>query len=369
MNWRFKIGRLLGIDLYVHWAFLGLLLLVLVPNSLFGTSGSTLQAGVHRVLFVLALFVCVVLHEYGHALTARAMGIRTRDIVILPFGGVARLERGRYVAWQELLIAIAGPAVNVVIAIVLLIVILTVFGREVFASAKNIQDNFWAGLMLVNIGLVVFNAVPAFPMDGGRVLRSLLAMVLQYARATMIAARLGQAIAICFVAYGVYRSDFSLALVGAFVFMGASGEIASARQRLRAARVLVEEVIDETAITVTPEDSIGPLQAVVASGQQSDFPVLERGRVVGMVPGVAVLEETRAGRWTIACRQIMRVNVPVLKPTDSLERVIDLLGALGPAGLTNLPVERDGVFLGLISPAKIARAMSDGPSPAPAATA
>ena len=198
MHWSWKIGRLAGIDVYMHATFLLLVGFIVVVNWM--GSHSVAQA-IFGVFFVLVIFACIVLHELGHALTARRYGIRTRDIVLLPIGGVARLERMPEDPNQELLVALAGPAVNVLIAMGLFAVLAALGRIPTLRQAATISwtgHDFLPSLMAVNVWLVLFNLIPAFPMDGGRVLRALLAKRMDYTEATQTAAHVGQGDRFCF---------------------------------------------------------------------------------------------------------------------------------------------------------------------------
>ena len=184
-----KVASIFGIEVRIHVTFL--LFLVWIWFSYYQVGGVT--GAVQGVLFILALFFCVLLHEFGHAFAARAFGIRTPDITLLPIGGVARLNRIPEKPWQELIVAIAGPLVNVVIAAVLILVVANSAALdqlEYLESPKN--RDCWPNWLTINMMLVLFNLIPAFPMDGGRVLRALLAMAMPYVRATQIAAWIGQ---------------------------------------------------------------------------------------------------------------------------------------------------------------------------------
>lgn len=217
-----KIGHLAGIGLHIHWTFF--LLPALAAFQVI-SGGGTWLAAVDAVIFVLAIFGCVVLHELGHALTARRFGIATHDITLLPIGGVARLARMPKNPWQELAIAAAGPAVNVAIAVALATG-LAVGGLLSPGAASASGAGVWfVNLIAVNLALVAFNLLPAFPMDGGRVLRSLLAMRLPYLRATRIAATVGQVLAVVLGLVGLFVFfNPLLMLVALFVFVAARGE-------------------------------------------------------------------------------------------------------------------------------------------------
>ena len=211
-----NLGTVSGIKLRVHWTFL-LLPIWIYVSSIMGGNG--FSAAVVSVMFVLAIFGCVLLHELGHALAARQFGIGTRSITLLPIGGVAALERMPRHPFQELWIAVAGPLVNVVIAAVLI----TGLSLSPVAGMSALGQ-FLGQLALANIVLVLFNMIPAFPMDGGRVLRSVLAMFMEYSRATNVAATVGQACAIGLGLLGLFSGQLMLLLVAGFVFLAARAE-------------------------------------------------------------------------------------------------------------------------------------------------
>ena len=220
-----KIGTFGGIGVYIHWTFWLLIAAYLIPI----TMSSGLVAGLSAVALVMSVFACVLLHEFGHAGAAALYGIPTADITLLPIGGVARLTRMPEKPYQELVVAVAGPAVNVVIAALLFILI--AFGVIVGSSAPLIGDgmDFLAQLLMVNLFLVLFNMLPAFPMDGGRVLRSLLAMRYSHLRATEIAAKVGRWMALAFGVYGLINFSFGLILIAGFIFIAGTAELMNAR--------------------------------------------------------------------------------------------------------------------------------------------
>src|SRR5881275_962478 len=230
MSWSLPIFRIAGIQLRIHITFL--LLIAWLAFGYYAQGGSAVAAS--RVIFVLLLFLCVVLHEFGHAFAAKAFGINTPDITLLPIGGVARLERMPEEPVQELIIAVAGPLVNVVIALGLFVA----GGFQALLNPSNVEaGGLIAQLMTINIMLVLFNLLPAFPMDGGRVLRALLASRMTYARATQVAATVGQAFAFFFGVIGLFGvpglfgANPFLIFIAFFVYIGASQEAALAQMR------------------------------------------------------------------------------------------------------------------------------------------
>ena len=222
MKW--KMANLAGIGVYLHWSFW------LLPAWILLSAGGGLAGAVGSVLFVFAIFGCVVLHELGHALMARHYGIGTRDITLYPIGGVANLERMPRRPSQELAIALAGPAVNVVIAGTLFGTLLVAGVGAQGPSFSLVGGSFLLNLLAVNVALVVFNMLPAFPMDGGRVLRAFLAMRMSYLRATEIAVRVGQGVAIALGLLGLWTGG-TLLFVALFVFLAARAELAMARRQ------------------------------------------------------------------------------------------------------------------------------------------
>ena len=226
MRWSIRLGRVFGIPVNLHLTFL-LLLGLIGANQIVQTG--TLSAAFGAVGFIVAIFTCVALHEFGHALAARRFGIRTRDVTLLPFGGLARLERMPRDPVQELWIALAGPAVNVAIAGILgFALVMTGAGQLMLGTPSLFGGTFFARLLVVNVILALFNLLPAFPMDGGRVLRALLAMRFSYVRATGIAATVGKGMALLFGLLGLFGNPM-LIFIAVFVWFGGSAELAMAR--------------------------------------------------------------------------------------------------------------------------------------------
>lgn len=227
MKFSLYLGKYSGIKVFIHWTFSLLLLWIVISNVRSGTPW--IDTG-WTIIFVLLIFICVILHEFGHALTAQRYGIQTKDIILLPIGGLARLEKLPEDPKQELKVALAGPLVNIALFLLLSIVVsLTGFDLSLLEEAKLDGNSIWLFLASANLFLALFNLLPAFPMDGGRVLRALLSTGMSRIRATEIAGRIGQLMAIAFVFFGLFNSPV-LVLIGIFIFLGAQAEVNQTKQ-------------------------------------------------------------------------------------------------------------------------------------------
>jgi Zn-dependent protease len=223
-----KLGRFFGVDLFIHGTFWLLPAFVLLS----GLSGSGWESAIVDTAFLLTVFGCVVLHEYGHVFAARLYGIRTRDITLYPIGGAASLERMPEKPLPEIVIALAGPAVNVAIAFVLgvLLLLTGVLAAPTVGILPSAHE-FLVRVLAANIGLVLFNLIPAFPMDGGRVLRAVLSLVTDRATATDAAATVGKVIAVGLFAIALVSFQPFLMFLAVSVYMLGSQEAAYVRQR------------------------------------------------------------------------------------------------------------------------------------------
>ncbi|MBY3218946.1 site-2 protease family protein, partial [Rhizobium laguerreae] len=238
MGWSFKIGTVGGTVIRVHITFALLLVWIWLAHYRVGGAPAAWQG----IAFILSVFACVVLHEFGHIVAARYFGIKTPDITLLPIGGVARLERMPEEPHQELLIAIAGPLVNLAIAGLIVLVLGASVGVEQIIEVDDPKISFLTRLAGVNIFLVFFNMIPAFPMDGGRVLRAALASHLTWSRATQIAAMIGQGLAFVFGFIGLFYNPL-LIFVGIFVYLAAAAEAQNAQIREISGSVLISDVM------------------------------------------------------------------------------------------------------------------------------
>ena len=279
MTRSFRLGRLAGIDVFVHPTFALLLAWVAISS---GFQGRTLGAAAEGVALMLTLFSCIVLHELGHALMARRFGIATKDITLLPIGGMARLERMPERPAHEFLVALAGPAVTVVIAVTLFAWLRLSGDWRPLDAMSLARGAFVEQVMVANVVLLLFNLLPAFPMDGGRVLRAVLATRTDYVSATVRAASIGQGIAFLLALFGLFSNLF-LVIVALFVWMAAGEEAAAVQKKSALAGVTVRAAMMTRLQTLTPASTVGDAVELLLSDSQQDFPVLQRGALVGML--------------------------------------------------------------------------------------
>ncbi len=342
MKWQWKLGNFAGIDVYIHATFLLLITWVGYSHWLENQNWGEVLSG---VLFILALFACVILHEYGHALTARKYGIKTRDITIYPIGGVARLERMPEKPIEELWVALMGPAVNVVIAAGLFAYLFLTSNLVPMSELTIASGSFLERLMLVNVSLVLFNLIPAFPMDGGRVLRALLAMRMDYVRATQIAATIGQGMALLFGLVGLF-GNASLLFIAFFIWIGASQEAGMTQMKNAISGIPVGRAMLTDYKSLSPRDTLSRMSQLILAGSQHDFPVMDNDRMVGIVTRNDFLSALTQHGESIAISAVMKKDLPEV---DSYEMVEDALLRIQESGIPALPVTHAGQLVGMIT--------------------
>lgn len=282
MKWSYRIATIAGTEVRIHVTFF--LLLIFVAMQSLGQGAGAVGA-FEVVLFVLAMFTCVLLHEFGHVQAAKGYGIRTPDITLLPIGGVARLERMPRKPAHELVVAICGPLVNVVIAAAIALFLGLPSGRDL-ALVFDGPDQFWRNLMAWNLIMVVFNMVPAFPMDGGRVLRALLAMMINdYGKATRLAAAIGQGIAMLVFFSLLLSGNFSLLmLIAVFIFLAAGQEASMVTQQESTRNLRVRDAMLTDFRSLSSSHILRDAVEHLIAGSQQDFPVLdEQGGMLGII--------------------------------------------------------------------------------------
>jgi Zn-dependent protease len=342
MKWSLKLGKVAGIGVHIHATFLLLILWVALAHW---TEAHSLAKVLEGIGFILALFGCVLLHELAHALTAKRYGIKTREITLLPIGGMARLERIPDDPKQEVWVTLAGSAVNVVIALALFAWLRFTGGLEPLSKLSVTGGSFLTRLMAVNLFLVAFNMLPAFPMDGGRVLRALLAMRMDYTKATQIAAHLGQALAFLFGFIGLLTNPFLL-FIALFVWIGAAQEASMVQMRSALAGIPVARAMLTDFRTLTPHDSLARAIDLILTGSQQDFPVVENGRVLGVLTrGDLLIALAQRGQGT----PVVDVMRREFQAVDSSEMLETAFARLQTCECHSVPVVHGGRLVGLIT--------------------
>lgn len=354
MKWSWTIARIAGTDVRIHATFL--LLLLWIGASAWFAEG-TLVGVAAGVGFAALLFAIVVLHELGHATAARHFGIRTRDITLLPIGGVARLEKIPSKPREELIVALAGPAVNVVLmAIFAVVAVLADTPLGPFGAATDAQVSLVTRLFWINLTLAAFNMVPAFPTDGGRVLRALLAMRMDHFRATRIAARLGQALALTLGFFGLFGNPL-LVFIAMFVWLGAAAELGGEELHVAMGGLRVADAMARNVEVLAANDTLGTAAARVVAGFQTCFPIVEGTRVVGVLAHDALIRGLAGAGVDAPVSSVMDRSPTFGTPHESLEQAFErmqqaenpvlvvrdgeaLVGLLTVAGIGELVVVR-----------------------------
>jgi len=353
-----RLFRAWGIDVQVHWSFL----LILVYGAfIYGGQANPLAGALYGIIVILLLFVCVLLHEFGHALTAKYFKVNVPHITLLPIGGVAQLERMPRQPLREFLIAIAGPAVNFVLSILLLPVAFLVIGLGMgsgslssllaYAESRMMTpslDGLLVYLTVTNFALGLFNLLPAFPMDGGRVLRSLLALAMPYVRATRIAVMVGRLIAILMAFLGL-GGNIMLLLIAFFVYIGGRGELEAVESRYVLKDIRARQALNREARQVYTSESIDKVVDLIMTTYQADFPVFDLGsNFVGVLtrPRLVGVLRTQGREGRIVDIMIPARDVPVVSPETTLadvwERMVEKRSRV-------VAVEDQGRFQGLIT--------------------
>lgn len=352
MPWSITVARIAGSEIRIHLTFLILLAWIGIAQYTAGGASAALDS----VLFIVAAFACVVLHELGHALAARRYGITTPDITLLPIGGLARLSRIPENPAEEIVIALAGPAVNVIIAIVLVYFLGARLDPNAMAAIENPAPGFLNRLAFVNVFLAVFNMIPAFPMDGGRVLRAVVAFRLGRRRATRIAARIGQGLAFAFGFLGLMSGNAILVFIAIFIYLAAAGEAGEADLREAAHRVPVDRAMVSAFESLGTQATVDEAAEALIRTTQREFPVVDGGGFLrGFLSRDAMIKAMRATGPGTPVIDVMTRNVPTIRLGRPLELALRLMheGGASEIGV----IDQDGRLLGYVSRENLAEFM------------
>lgn len=347
-----QIGKPFGVRVAVHWTFLILIGWVVYINIRMGSSIAQLT---ETVLFVFTIFVCVILHELGHAMAAKRYGIITRSITLLPIGGVASLTGIPEEPKRELFIAVAGPVVNLAIAVIILtILLITGFSFNVLSLKYLNNMPFFPALLIVNLGLFVFNLTPAFPMDGGRMLRAGLGFRLGRLKATMIAARTGQVISLIFAFWGI-RNDPVLVLIAAFVFFAAQAELQDVRSKSRLEGKMTADVLVRNFTPLDIRMTLSQVLEILLKGHEEDFIVLEGDRVAGILTRNMIFKGLSEFGPQIETGDIMETEFPSFNSNQPLKEVYEKLQL---SHIKIAPVLDNDLLIGIIQTSNIHKFIS-----------
>jgi Zn-dependent protease/CBS domain-containing protein len=351
MRWSIQLVRVKGIDINVHLTFV--LILIWAAYRWGVSMGTGPKGALYGVVVILLLFVCVTLHELAHSLTAIRFGIKVRGITLLPIGGISQMEEIPKKPKEELLMSVAGPLTNFVIAAVL-VVATVLFQGENSLSTERLSEVFasvdWAGLPVylafANIVLGVFNLIPAYPLDGGRVLRSLLALKLDHDKATAWAANIGQGMAWLLGLWGILAGAWTLVIIAVFIYLGASQEGQMIEAKGVLGKLSVRQAMTKKFQTVPPEAPLSRVVDLILGSFQTDFPVVEEGRLAGFISEFDLVGALKTYGPEVAVKQVMQTDVPTVDPDETL---FDARQRLGQTRLKALPVLKEGRLEGMLT--------------------
>jgi Zn-dependent protease/CBS domain-containing protein len=351
MSWSLNIGSVAGTVVRLHITFVLFLAWIFVANYVSNGAATAW----HSLFFLVLLFLCVLLHEFGHIFTARAFGVSTPYVTLLPIGGVAQLERIPEEPWKEFLIAIAGPAVNVIITIALV----TFAGAHLQMSAATGIDSMNIPMVdrlaMVNLLLAGFNLIPAFPMDGGRVLRAILASRLGFVRATERAAMIGQLTAFALGFIGLFHNPI-LVFVAVFVYLAASSEAHSVALRAVARSVPVSQAMMTHFVTLSPEAHIDEAMKGLLPTSQDEFPVVDgSGKLVGVLGRADIVRGTEKSGPDTRVQDAMMTDVLTISSRATLEQAVRLIQENSVAAVGVLDIA--GKLVGLVTSETISKMM------------
>jgi len=352
MSWSFPIAKVKGIEIRVHFTFALVLIWAALDWGVW--QGLGLEGALYGIVFVSLLFLCVTLHELGHSLVALRYGVTVRDITLLPIGGLARLEGEMARPAQEFWMALAGPAVNVALAVGLGAVALPLLGWRALGGLGLLWrrlnglgfERLLVDLLMANLGLALFNLLPAFPMDGGRVLRALLASRMGELDATRIAVRVGQGLAMILGLLGILGGGMNLTLIAVFIFTGAKQEWRGVQLKTALRRVPASAALVRGGILLSPYDSLRRAIDATLRSDQTDFAVFDRSTLVGVLTRENVAQGFQQHGPDVLVRQVMRTDFPMAQSSETL---LDLQRKMQASGSPVISVIEGGHFLGLVT--------------------
>ena len=360
MSGSFRIAKVKGIEIRVHFLFALVLLWAALDWGVW--RGLGLTGAAYGVAFVVLLFACVTLHELSHSLVARYYGLAVRDITLLPIGGLARLDGELKRPAQEFWMALAGPAANLILAALIAAVVVPLVGWRALSGFGNLWarlaapgiDRLLVDLLVSNLGLALFNLLPAFPMDGGRVLRAVLASQIGELDGTRIATRVGQALAVVLGLAGFLTGAWNLALIAVFIFVSAAQESQGAQLKTVLRQMTARTALTRGGVVLAPYETLARAIDVSLRGAQEDFAVFDRGYLVGVLTRRDVAEAFQRHGADVPVERVMRTDFPVARSSETL---FDLQRRMQASGSPAVSVVEGERFLGLVTREGIRKAL------------
>jgi Zn-dependent protease len=351
MRGALSLGKILGIKVYIHFTFL--LIFLWVGYTVWSAGGEWLDMAIASAI-VLVIFLSVLLHEFGHCLAARKYGIATRRIVLLPIGGVAQIERMPEKPAQELFVTVMGPFVNLVIALLTLPFVVQFFPAitvsfdsmdAFFDSFNPLFGNFIGYIFFYNCLLLVFNLVPAFPMDGGRILRALLSMRFDMKKATLIAARIGQVLAFGIFILGFFMNPMWI-LLGVFVMVGAEMELRMVTGKAALRELTVSQALQQNFTVLKAQEPLAGAVQLLLGGNEKDFLVEENGQITGLLTHDALAKALQTGETSQPILSLVKHDIPIVGLGYPIEDAMHLMAA---HHVDLLPVVHEGQIVGVVT--------------------
>ncbi len=341
MKWSFQIGKVFGIPIRVHITFFLLLIFI----GFYGSRLEGARSGVFGILSVILIFLCVVIHELSHSLLARKYGVKVKDIVLLPIGGVSEMEELPQKPDEEIFVALAGPVTSILLALIfyLAFVFFTPGIRNLKISI--FQGNLLLNLFFINLILALFNLLPAFPMDGGRVLRGFLGLRMDLLKATRIAVGIGEIFAIFLFFFGLFFNPW-LALIAIFIYLGAEGEKKATELKVVITDVPVKAAMLTDVEAITPDVTLGMVLEKICHGLQQDFPIIEGNKVLGILSREKIFSALHNHSKDTRVREIMPQDFLSTSEDTPLSEVFKKMSS---EKISVLPVMQGGILKGLIS--------------------
>lgn len=345
MKGSIRLFKLFGISINIHVTFLLLLIFFL-------------SGGIKWLVLLLGVFCFVTLHEICHSLVARSYGIEVREITLLPIGGVASMSSMPEKPSQEFFISIAGPLFNLIVVAVFYIPLKRLLGPEVLFY-RPFSTATWpltlAYLYWINLILAIFNLIPAFPMDGGRVLRSLLAQRMGYQRATKVAVNLGHLFALGFAYFGIVGFNIILIAIAIFIYVAASNEELQVDLKETLKKFRVKDILSTDFFTLNSDTTLAKVMELILHSHQEDFPVVENGETIGFITRYDIMTGINSLGQETAVKEVMRKDFPKVADTDLLIHVQKIMEE---NKLRAVPVARDGKIVGVVTIEDIGRVYS-----------